>query len=311
MDAGQLAALDAHCRKERQNREESQRLYEQQQKAQERFYRLRSAAVRSGALDGEEPVTFKAAAQTGLSIACGGDRVSGMLADRSTRLAAVFCHPWRPMGGSMHDLNVLHALAIFGAEGANITTLRFNFRCGLGRGHTSAADLRGACAFLLSLDEPPDKLLLVGYSYGSLVVADVAPTLPACAAFAMIAPPLGFGLPLFAGRHGAIFRAAQSSSKPKLCLLGSHDQFCTQQQFARFVDGLHEPATAKVAKGPLVADGCGHGGCGHEHRQPVDHFTIFSHLEPIVVPWVTDTFGCPLERLAESSGVPKPPSEVL
>ena len=80
---------------------------------------------------------------------------------------------------------------------------------------------------------------------------------------------------------------------------------------ARFVDGLHEPATAKVAKGPLVADGCGHGGCGHEHRQPVDHFTIFSHLEPIVVPWVTDTFGCPLERLAESSGVPKPPSEVL
>ena len=61
--------------------------------------------------------------------------------------------------------------------------------------------------------------------------------------------------------HNAIVSAAQSSSKPKLCLVGSHDQFCTQQQFARFVDGLHEPATAKVATGPLVADGCGHGGC--------------------------------------------------
>ena len=76
----------------------------------------------------------------------------------------------------MMDPNVM---ALTGCVLSGITTLRFNFRTGIGRGHSSANDIRGAVALLQELEKPADHILLIGYSYGASVVASVADSIPA------------------------------------------------------------------------------------------------------------------------------------
>ena len=111
---------------------------------------------------------------------CCSCSVGGMLMDRGTALAVIVCHPWGPLGGSMFDPNVQTLCNLLGGDGAGLTTLRFNFRTGLGTGASSVADVRTACSFLLSrVGRRPQRILLVGYSYGASVVASAAPSIPA------------------------------------------------------------------------------------------------------------------------------------
>ena len=192
---------------------------------------LKQQRIRSfmrGAADGETAVTFPPVNEANRATTCCND-VHGLLADRSTGLAAVVCHPWGPLGGCLNDVCVSTVVSMLG--GVGLTTLRLNFRpgSGIGRGHAPAQDVRGACAFLRSLEEPPRKIVLIGYSYGSLVVADVADAIDDVAAFAMIAPPLGAASALFLFRD--VTSRAAASSKPKLALIGEADQFCTRRRF--------------------------------------------------------------------------------
>jgi alpha/beta superfamily hydrolase len=216
-----ILSLQAQLERERQERQEA----EIKRLQYEREHMLRMIMMGRASFDGEESVRF-----TADSHQCCGSTVHGRLADRATRLAVIVCHPWGPLGGSMHDPTVVSIVSLMTEAG--LTTLRFSFRSGIGRGHSSAADLRAACAMLRSLDTPPEALLLVGYSYGSLVVADVAPTLPDVAAFAMVAPPFGFERALFLGR--SVSASAQQSAKPKLACIGSDDQFCSPELFDAF-----------------------------------------------------------------------------
>ena len=171
----------------------------------------------------EEKVTFPPL-EDGCSIC--GKTVTGLVADRCSKLAVVICHPWGPMGGSMHDATVSTLLSLFG-QGAGLTTLRFNFRTGVGRGHSSAADIQGACRFLLHSLKHTEQVLLVGYSYGGSVVASIAADIAEVSAFIIVAPPLGFNRALFMGRSPITPRLL-ACKKPKLLLIGDTDQFCKE-----------------------------------------------------------------------------------
>lgn len=256
----------------------------------ERMRQTYRTALTCSMMEGEAPVTFSSE-RLGC---CDSDICSGLLADRSTRLAVVICHPWGPLGGSMHDLVVVTLLGLMAEAG--VTTLRFNFRAGVGRGHSSAADLRAACELLRGLQAPPEHLLLIGYSYGACVVADVAPGMSDCPAFALISPPLSVVPALFMGRN--VMTSAVACPKPKLAIIGSHDQFCSERRFERFVGTLSQPASAQVVQG--AADACRHG--GHTHNKRVDHFGIWEYVHGPLVPWIEATFGSPLAQLAASDG---------
>ena len=143
----------------------------------------------------------------------------------------------------------------------DVTTLRLDFRTGMDAGASSRDDLRAACDFLLSsIESPPERLLLVGYSYGSLIVADVAPHLDACCAFVLLAPPLGAKLPLV-GPLRAPEASAARSAKPKLVVLGTHDQFCSTARFQRWAATVRTPATVRILEGAEVPVAC----CGDHH----------------------------------------------
>lgn len=223
-----------------------------------------------------------------------------MLANRSSVIAVIVCHPWGPLGGSMHDPTVVSVVGLMADAG--LTTLRFNFRYGIGRGHGAGADLRAACAAVMSLDSPPEALVLVGYSYGSLVVADVAPTMPNVCAFAMIAPPLGFEHRLFCGR--TVSKQAQRSDKHKLAFIGANDQFCTPSTFHEYTRYMSPTSTSvKIILGESVP--CGDHGCHKAHQSRVDHFSIRAHVDKMFVPWLEETFACSFSELAHNAKVPR------
>ena len=174
MSADALAKLDALVQAEKLERQqrEAETVRQEAVFAQENKARMLYAVLRSqGAIDGEDRVLIPVPAGLCGRLFAGG-RCKGMLAARGTSLGVIVCHPWGPLGGSMHDMHILTIVQAFQA----VTTLRFNFRTGLDCGYGACADLRAACDYLLhAIDDPPERLLLVGYSYGSLVVAETAP----------------------------------------------------------------------------------------------------------------------------------------
>lgn len=319
--AGRTAALRCWCMPEALSDShkmllaEAQRLATQEITAKRRQIEERAAYEQAllkqqrihsfmrGAADGETAVNFPPLSEAHRATTCCND-VHGLLADRSTGLAAVVCHPWGPLGGCLNDVCVSTVVSMLG--GVGLTTLRLNFRSGsgIGRGHAPAEDVRGACAFLRSLEAPPRKIVLIGHSYGSLVVADVADAIDDVAAFAMIAPPLGAASALFLFRD--VTTRAAASSKPKLAIIGDADQFCTRRRFEAFAATLREPRTSHVLSDPGAPDECCDTGCSHRHVQVVHHFNVHTRLELVLAPWLAATFGLPFAQLAASSGRVQP-----
>ena len=249
---------------------------EQNYRKQQRLFQFVRVTVAE-----EVKVTFAPRSEAGVETTCCG-QCSGLLADRSTQLAAVICHPWGPLGGSMTDVTVSEITREF--ETAGISTLRINFRTGIGRGHSAAEDVRGACALLSSLDVPPRRILLVGYSYGSMVVADVADSIAMVAAFAIVAPPLGAAGPLFFGRD--VMRSAQQSTKPKLALIGNADQFCTERRFTVFARQMSAPAQSYVVSDETSSafpqqQCCSQVRASSRHSSPLTHAHAHAHAHTL------------------------------
>lgn len=290
--AARLAQQEAHAHAERE--------FAAQEAKRATLRRLHGVCLSKNGAEGEVAVRIPVAGGP-----CRARWCDGLLADRSSSVAVLVCHPWGPLGGSMNDLNVVALCDTLGRRGG-LTTLRFNFRSGLGRGHAAADDVRAAWDYLRSLDSPPSKLLLVGYSYGACVAADAAPGLVgALAGLVMVAPPIGASLFwLFLGRDVLSRCQAALYATPKLLLIGSDDQFCSQERFVEFARGCRGPTTWQVVHGEPAScgkGGCGEGGCHTNSR--VDHFSLHRYFDEHLEHFVAATYGCELESLGASDGV--------
>lgn len=131
------------------------------------------------------------------------------------RKAAVFAHPYGPLGGTLHDPAVQHFAAALVARGFVVAI--FNFRgAGHSKGRTSwtgrpeADDYASVAAWLASFaralpaDAPVAELhlLLGGYSYGALIAAQCP---PAARLLQLVdrPPTAAFGTALAAGTRSA------------------------------------------------------------------------------------------------------------
>lgn len=140
------------------------------------------------------------------------------LPEVSSRLSVVLCHPHPQYGGTMRSIVIG---ALFDAlPSVGCTVLRFNFR-GVERSTGTHDDGRGelldvqaavdAAAAARAGDEP---LLLTGWSFGAdmtLATHDAR-----LAGWVGIAPPL---------RFRTDFDAVARDARPKLLVLGQHDEF--------------------------------------------------------------------------------------
>jgi len=180
-----------------------------------------------------------------------------LVADQGSRLAVIITHPWGPIGGNMHN-NVVTAAALY-FQHWKITTVRFNF-CGsqLGRGHAQVKQVQDVAASLLAgefsdnTDQTtvrPEYVLLVGYSYGSLIASSASANIPTCVGVVAIAPPFGVQhwLLLFNADYH-LKQAAQRENLPRLFLLGTNDNFTSERKFKAIVEQRFPNDTGAMLK---------------------------------------------------------------
>eukprot|EP00930_Biecheleria_cincta_P031841 TRINITY_DN22090_c0_g1_i1.p1 TRINITY_DN22090_c0_g1~~TRINITY_DN22090_c0_g1_i1.p1 ORF type:complete len:307 (-),score=47.96 TRINITY_DN22090_c0_g1_i1:37-957(-) len=215
--------------------------------------------------------------------------------DKLYTLRVIALHPWGPMGGSMDDPHPSTVCRLFGSAGCS--TARFDFRRGIGSGATSVEDVRAVAAWLT---EPKaencsteaenqavaSQVLIVGYSYGSIIGAAAAADIPAVIGYVTLGPPIDYGWALYVFNMGHLrSQAADSEHRPKLLVVGTDDQFCSTKSFQAFADELPEPKQSIVLKG-------------------VDHFSLFKSLPKVLEDWVISAFAVGSLQEFARGGVP-------
>jgi hypothetical protein len=118
--------------------------------------------------------------------------------------------------------------------------------------------VREAAEFLLNgkfhgrrQSTPPIRLLLVGYSYGSIISASASASIPQVVAVASIAPPIGVRhwLFLFNGNYH-LEQARKRANLPHLLVIGDEDNFTSEASFMDVVKSMRQDSTTgAVLKG--------------------------------------------------------------
>ncbi|OEU13101.1 hypothetical protein FRACYDRAFT_190515 [Fragilariopsis cylindrus CCMP1102] len=187
------------------------------------------------------------------------------ISDSRSNLAVIVTHPWGPLGGNMNN-NVVLAIVVW-FQRMKITTLRFNFSGSqLGRGDSQVSQVKEAANFLLhgqhqnnntrtsstskqqkqrdnSRRHVPKFILLVGYSYGSIISSSASNSIPQCIGTIMVSPPLAVRhwLYLFHGNYH--LEQARNSGLPLLMMIGSKDNFTSEDSFMETVHTMPQNTT--------------------------------------------------------------------
>mmetsp|Transcript_18024 Transcript_18024/g.41356 ORF Transcript_18024/g.41356 Transcript_18024/m.41356 type:complete len:269 (+) Transcript_18024:64-870(+) len=176
------------------------------------------------------------------------------IADMGSNLAVICTHPWGPLGGNMNNNVVLAIIVWF--QRLKITTMRFDFNGSqFGRGGRQVDQVKEAANFLLTgqhriaksesatTKSPPKYILLIGYSYGSIISASASATVPQCIGSIMVSPPLAVRhwLYMFNGDHH--LEQARKRGLPLLMMIGSKDNFTSEDAFMDIVQTMPETTT--------------------------------------------------------------------
>jgi uncharacterized protein len=210
----------------------------------------------------------KSVKETKFSLPVSGSKAQ--VADLGSDLAVIVTHPWGPLGGNMNN-NVVLAIVVW-FQRLKITTMRFDF-CGyqLGRGERQVQQVQEAATFLLQgghlLDpspsdpsqppsaevdttntttkttKPPKSILLVGYSYGSIISGSASVKIPQCIGVAMISPPVAVQHWLYMFHGNYHLDRARKSGLPLLLVLGSCDNFTSEDAFMEVVHSMPAATT--------------------------------------------------------------------
>jgi uncharacterized protein len=166
-------------------------------------------------------------------------------AEPNPAMAALVCHPHPLYGGTMHNKVVFQAAKSL--HGAGLPVLRFNFRgAGLSegehdRGRGEREDVRAALDYLAG-EFPGLPVVLAGFSFGAWVGLAVG------AEDARVRRLIGIGIPV----NDSDFSYLWESTKAKLIVVGTEDQYAARQRVEELVDSLAEP------KRLILVPGAGH-----------------------------------------------------
>lgn len=233
---------------------------------------------------GQRGASLMPSSEEHLTIPVGSSWVNAIVSVKMSPVVVIATHPWGPMGGSMYDPHPTTACRLM--EEAGCSVARFNFRGGINRGSSSVMDVKAVADWFT---KPVDgrgplasQVLLVGYSYGSMIAAAAAAEIPECIGYALLGPPLAYGWAVYLFNQGWLCQqAAESAGKPKLLMIGTDDVFCGVDQFRSFAETLPDPKTIVVKNG-------------------LDHFSLFRALPQALTEWIVTSFGVTsLESFAE------------
>eukprot|EP00521_Asterionellopsis_glacialis_P013339 CAMPEP_0195306222 /NCGR_PEP_ID=MMETSP0707-20130614/37077_1 /TAXON_ID=33640 /ORGANISM="Asterionellopsis glacialis, Strain CCMP134" /LENGTH=339 /DNA_ID=CAMNT_0040370433 /DNA_START=254 /DNA_END=1273 /DNA_ORIENTATION=+ len=238
-----------------------------------------------------------------------------LVANLNSKVAVIVTHPWGPLGGNMQN-NVVSATVLYFQQ-LGVTTLRMNFvGSQVSRGHYQVSQVEEAANYLVngchqsqsqsktsnnnnhppqpqpqpsrrgSPPPPPECILLVGYSYGSLIAASASANIPQCVGCVSIAPP--FGVKHWLLLFNSTFHLQQSQRKPwlpKLLISGSQDNFTSESTFQSTIESFsqHHPTISTTTTGAILKD--------------ADHFfhRREAELMKVIGLWLMNVYGASLE----------------
>lgn len=141
---------------------------------------------------------------------------------------------------------------------------------GFSCGSSPIADAAAASQKLLELSNI-DRVLVVGYSYGSIVAMASTEAIPESLGWVSIAPPLDYVWALFLFNGRAVLDQAHTSL-PKLLIHPTRDQFCATKSFDDYFAALPEPKIATKVRGAT-------------------HFDLVNHIPGALAQWLQTAFG--------------------
>jgi len=135
------------------------------------------------------------------------------------------------------------------------TVCRFNFRGVQGSsgwssftGSNEKEDLLAVAQFLLAGSvvggtrvEPVSKLLLVGYSFGSIICGSLIDEIPEVQGVCAISYPYAVNWALVSWNSGTFWSAFKDSNKSKLFVYGDSDNFTSKSSLDKAAGKLSEP----------------------------------------------------------------------
>lgn len=184
------------------------------------------------------------------------------VADLRSKVAVIVTHPWGPLGGNLHN-NVVVATTLY-FQRLGITTCRFDFAGSqIGFGYNQVAQLKEIADNLLNGDfsesTPPKSIILIGYSYGSLITTSASAEIPECIAAISISPPFGvqMWLLMFASQNH-LQKAAEGPPMPRLFVLGDCDNFTSEKTFRSVLNKYFPPAESSASTTAAIVKGADH-----------------------------------------------------
>ena len=167
----------------------------------------------------EQPVSLKIGADLSLE--------ARLALPASPTAGVVICHPHPLYGGDMDNPVVVRAQEV--CAGLGLATLRFNFRGvgasgGVHAGGVGEQDDASAALDTLTKAIGGGVLAIAGYSFGARIAAQVGGRDGRIGGMALIAPPLAM----------YDFELLEDKHVPTLVVVGTQDQYCPYDDFARF-----------------------------------------------------------------------------
>ncbi|KAK0239805.1 Alpha/Beta hydrolase protein [Armillaria nabsnona] len=193
---------------------------------------------------------------------------------------AIFLHPWSLLGGHMQDPVVSLLMDVFEAHRSHYYLLRYNSR-GVGKssgwpsltGLSEREDLRALVQWAIGTIGNIKSLVIVGYSYGSLI-ASLHSTLPSTStkvSHILLSYPLGPRGWLTAFRSSVYDTALKDLlSSPEahvLVVFGDQDDFTSISKYERWTKELQTLAGTDAQRLEIVrVDGASHFWRGRDER---------------------------------------------
>lgn len=173
---------------------------------------------------------------------------NALVADKKSDLAIVVTHPWGVLGGNLRNNVVVAVVRYF--QSFHVTTVRFDFvGSQIGRGRTQVTQLVELCRSLIETTSTK-AILLVGYSYGSLIANSASALIRECVGVVNIAPPFGVQHWLLCFHSQYHFNQALSRENlPRLFVMGDQDNFTSCAQFQSKIGAFqHDNTTGTILK---------------------------------------------------------------
>lgn len=170
-----------------------------------------------------------------------------LFSNPNSTLGVILTHPWGPLGGNLHN-NVVRAGTKYFQQSVGASTLRFDFVGWqvLSGGYSQQAQVVEAAQYLVE-HTPATHILLVGYSYGSLLAASASATIDECVGVVSIAPPWAVQMWLLffhSGKH--LKQAQEKESLPRLMIIGDQDNFTSVTKFEATLKQFPQETTTGV-----------------------------------------------------------------